>query len=51
MKIHGFYESVSDSLEYNELEARELESVSRIFASNSFKFIQKFQIFNFEYQP
>ena len=46
MKIHEFYEfyeSVSDSLEYNELEARELESVSRIFASNSFKFIQKFQ--------
>jgi hypothetical protein len=28
---------------YNELEARELESVSRIFASNSFKFIQKIQ--------
>ena len=43
MKIHEFYESVSDSLEYNELEARELESVSRIFASNSFKFIQKIQ--------
>jgi hypothetical protein len=51
MKIHEFHESVSDSLEYNELEARELESVSRIFASNSFKFIQKFKKFNFEYQP
>ena len=43
MKLHEFYESVSDSPECNELEANELESVSRIFASNAFKFIQNIQ--------
>jgi hypothetical protein len=51
MKIRWRFEAGSDAHEFGESEAREFESVSQIFASKPFKFVQIIQKFRLRISP